>query len=77
MMAKTVYDGNGFLETYRSPVLGVIRGQMATTDNATKTTAFPKSLVLGVVFVVLIFAIGLFIYDYCQGGIDTAIYLRG
>lgn len=49
---------------------------MPVTENATKTIAFPKSLVLGVISLVLIFAVGLFIYDYFQGGIDKAIYLH-
>lgn len=38
---------------------------------------FPKSLVLGVLSLVLIFQAGLLLFDYFQGGIDASIYLPG
>ena len=38
---------------------------------------FPKSLTIGIGALVLIFAIGLLLYIYFQGGVDNAIYLRG
>jgi hypothetical protein len=37
---------------------------------------FPKSLVMLITLLLLIFAVGLIIFVYFQGGIDHAIYLR-
>ncbi|MGH9582078.1 MAG: hypothetical protein ACRD4O_03985 [Bryobacteraceae bacterium] len=38
---------------------------------------FPKSFAIWAVFLVLIFAVGLMLYVYFQGGIDNAIHLAG
>ncbi len=38
---------------------------------------FPKSFVLGAVGLILIFAVGLFLYVYFQGGVESSIYLGG
>ena len=38
---------------------------------------FPKSFVLGAIALVLIFALGLILYVYTSGGVDSSIYLRG
>ncbi len=38
---------------------------------------FPKSLVLGIISLVLIFQVGLLLFDYFQGGVEGSIYLPG
>lgn len=38
---------------------------------------FPKSLAVGISMLVLLFAVGLLLYVYFQGGVDRSIYLRG
>lgn len=37
---------------------------------------FPKSYAIGVVTLVLIFFVGLLLFVYFQGGVDSAIRLR-
>ncbi len=37
---------------------------------------FPKSLVIGAITLLLIFALGLILYVYFGGGADKGIYLR-
>jgi len=38
---------------------------------------FPKTYALGAVGLVMILAIGLFLFIYFQGGVDSAIHLGG
>jgi hypothetical protein len=38
---------------------------------------FPKSFALGIMGLVVLYTVGLFIYIYFQGGIDSAIHLGG
>jgi hypothetical protein len=38
---------------------------------------FPKSFAIGIATLVLIFAVGLGVYIYFQGGVDSAIHLGG
>lgn len=38
---------------------------------------FPKSFAIGAVVLVLIFAVGLLLYVYFQGGVESSIYLGG
>jgi len=38
---------------------------------------FPKSLVIGITMLILIFAAGTLLVVYFQGGVDSAIYLAG
>lgn len=38
---------------------------------------FPKSLTLGAVAMVLVLAIGLLVFIYFQGGVDSSIYSSG
>ncbi|MGH9773052.1 MAG: hypothetical protein ACRD4Q_15360 [Candidatus Acidiferrales bacterium] len=38
---------------------------------------FPKSFVLGALALLLFFMVGLFLYVYFQGGVESSIYLGG
>lgn len=38
---------------------------------------FPKSLVLGIVTLVFLFALGLLTFIYFQGGVESSVYLVG
>ena len=38
---------------------------------------FSKSLAIGISMLVVLYAIGLLLYVYFQGGVDKSIYLRG
>lgn len=37
---------------------------------------FSRPLTLGIISLVLLFAFGLLIYIYFQGGVDSAVYLQ-
>lgn len=38
---------------------------------------FPKSLAIGISILVLLFAVGLLLFVYFQGGVERSIYLPG
>lgn len=41
-----------------------------------KSIGFPVSILLLAILLVALYAAGLLIFIYCQGGVDRSIYLR-
>lgn len=46
-----------------------------TTEALRKIIYFPKSYVIGALCLLLIFAVGLILYVYFQGGVEASVYL--